>query len=522
MKRATLGILIYRHAAAAAIVAMFSFAGIISRGDEADCHDATCRISAGNARGTGCVFEISRGHVFVLTNAHVVGNASTVECEFWRHGHQSRPVRGEVIMRSGSVDAAVIALAEAAFGGTLPAAVPFADRDTALRPGETVISVGCPHGGWATAWRGHVLGYRGADLHFVPTPANGRSGSAVFDAAGRRIVALLRARTMDERQGIAVSVQSLYRAFSSEAESGELKAESGKLKAESGGWRAQRGENGTQCPGGLCPGGGCLPFRRPSQPDRQGDNHPWPTLPPQVPAPGAVVDLAPLEDKLDGINSRLDRVIDNTARLGGLVPSAPAERPEPKVPEAVTRIGQKIDALAETAASGIAEAKHLAAKAQEGVDRLEGAVNTLADNQARLTEAVGENGTLAQRFHARVDRVRAELGEDAGKLETSVAYLKDMLKEKALHPISAMKLGLATGSPVAIGLLALGLIVVFKDVRDRIKTGDRLMIEKLAGRIADVTPWQADDRIVEALSRRIDAVAERMRPAPPEKAARND
>ena len=81
-----------------------------------DCIDATCRISAGDARGTGCAFEHSQGYVYVLTNAHVVGANDTVTCEFWRAGHRSEPIRGRVMVRvdDGQCDAAVIAVPDSA------------------------------------------------------------------------------------------------------------------------------------------------------------------------------------------------------------------------------------------------------------------------------------------------------------------------------------------------------------------------------------------------------------------------
>ena len=40
--------------------------------------------------GSGCVFEIGNGSVYVLTAGHVTGNAAAVQCEFWRQG-TSRP-----------------------------------------------------------------------------------------------------------------------------------------------------------------------------------------------------------------------------------------------------------------------------------------------------------------------------------------------------------------------------------------------------------------------------------------------
>ncbi len=242
----------------------------------ADCIDATCRITCGDGRGTGCVFERSQGRVFVLTADHVVSDGPDVKCEFWRDGHLSRPLPGKVISRSKAADAAVVVLNEAVFAGVLPKVVPIAPRDYVLRPGQTVTSVGCAKGSWSTGWKGHVLSYRGGDLHFVPAPANGRSGSAVFDADGLRIVGLLRARTGDDSEGIATSVQSLYGAFG-------------------GGQQTQF------CPGGKCPTPKPKPyvlpyryreqFRDPAVP--QPKQRVWPTLP----APAAPPSLVPIPGK---------------------------------------------------------------------------------------------------------------------------------------------------------------------------------------------------------------------------------
>jgi len=110
-----------------------------AHGAMADCHDATCRITAADGgRGTGCCFEQSQGYVYVLTNAHVA-TSSVVQCEFWRAGHQSRPIPGRVIARSTAADAAIVALSQSAFDGVLPMVVPIAARgDIArvLQPGH--------------------------------------------------------------------------------------------------------------------------------------------------------------------------------------------------------------------------------------------------------------------------------------------------------------------------------------------------------------------------------------------------
>lgn len=199
----------------ASLVATFmSPAAQCCHGALIDCHDATCRITAADgSRGSGCCFEQSQGNVYVLTNAHVA-TSSQVRCEFWRRGHRSQPITGRVIARSTAADAAIVTVPQASFDGVLPAVVPLAAKGCDPATGATVLSVGCAQGAWATGFKGHVLGYRGDDLCFLPVPADGRSGSAIFDSAGTRIVGLLRARSSQDTYGIATSLASLYRELS--------------------------------------------------------------------------------------------------------------------------------------------------------------------------------------------------------------------------------------------------------------------------------------------------------------------
>lgn len=230
-------------------VAIFVFSAT-SHGALTDCIDATCRITSGNARGTGCCFEVANGSVYVLTNAHVVGGKRQVECEFWSQGHQSRKLTGTVVaLARDPADAAVISIPIAQFGGRLPVAVPLAGRNVRLSPGQTIISAGCAKGAWSTAWKGHVLQETGDDVRFTPTPADGRSGSAIFNEDGTQIVALLNARAVDSSHGIAVSLGCLYRNLSTKAAYEDIEE---RLTQ----WGGQQGG----CDGnGSCPGGQCLP-----------------------------------------------------------------------------------------------------------------------------------------------------------------------------------------------------------------------------------------------------------------------
>lgn len=382
----------------------------------ADCIDATCRITAPDGgRGTGCVFERSQGLVYVLTAAHVVGSAERAECEFWRDGHQSEPLSGTVIVRvaNDQVDAAVIALAESQFGGLLPPAIPLAPRDYVVRPGQTLCSVGCAGGAWSTGWKGHALGDADGDLRFLPPPAMGRSGSALFDADAQRIVGVVRARTLDNGQGIASSVQSLY---------GQL-------------CRAVA-ERQVQCGPGGCPVPQyrLLPYRQ-AQENRP--TNPWPTLP------------SPAAD-MSETNRKLDRI----AEL--MLDKRPATNTEPD-----HRVSDSL---------------------REEQERLCERLNGL--NQV-IQQIAGDPATVAERFQARVDRVKA--GGAQSSEDIAQAYLRDLLAEKLGEGKGLTTGKLLTGALGLSGPLALGLIVglwlVASRIQAKLRSGEPLVAQRLLTRL---------------------------------------
>ena len=62
--------------------------------------EATCRVDAGNAFGSGSCIDQKNGKIIVLTNAHVVGNSTNVKLEFFKNGLKTLPLSGKVILRS--------------------------------------------------------------------------------------------------------------------------------------------------------------------------------------------------------------------------------------------------------------------------------------------------------------------------------------------------------------------------------------------------------------------------------------
>ncbi|TWU39326.1 S1 family peptidase [Novipirellula artificiosorum] len=172
------------------------------------CREATVRIRNGNSMGSGTVFRESADHFYVLTNAHVAGTdlGNQVSLEFWKDGHQSRPVTGQTVavayIPRAYRDIAVVRVAKQTLGSYRPPVIPLAGEQDSVDY-RAIFSVGCAAGRWPTAFEGFALrrNTNGGDtIHFVPMPAGGRSGSAIFDVLGEvpKIVGLIAWRSSDD------------------------------------------------------------------------------------------------------------------------------------------------------------------------------------------------------------------------------------------------------------------------------------------------------------------------------------
>ena len=218
------------------------------------CRAATVRVRNGNSLGSGTVFRASDQYCYVLTNAHVAGTrlGTRVECEFWRVGHQSRPVAGETVVVAyvprAYRDIAVVRVDRRLLGGYLPPVVPIARPDEQADY-RRLFSVGCASGRWPTAFEGFALrrDAKGGDtVHFVPAPAGGRSGSALFDVRGDwpRIVGLVAWRSSDEGghgldgrgekhgHGIAMTHQEVWAGLRGQRQGVALAAPSGAIPVQ--------------------------------------------------------------------------------------------------------------------------------------------------------------------------------------------------------------------------------------------------------------------------------------------------
>ncbi|MCA9177047.1 MAG: trypsin-like peptidase domain-containing protein [Planctomycetales bacterium] len=239
----------------ATVLATTSLGATALAGDTHDlCRAATVRVRNGSSLGTGVVFRSSEDYIYVLTNAHVAGTrlGTRVECEFWRHGHQSRPVAGETVVVAYAPqayrDIAVVRIVRRLLDGYLPPVVPIADPNEQADY-RRLFSVGCASGRWPTAFEGFALRRNssgGDTVHFVPAPASGRSGSALFDVQGDepRIVGLVAWRSSDEGDhgldgrgekhgyGIAMTHHEVWAGLRGEQQSISLAAPTGAIPVQ--------------------------------------------------------------------------------------------------------------------------------------------------------------------------------------------------------------------------------------------------------------------------------------------------
>jgi hypothetical protein len=188
--------------------------------------DAACLIRGSDGTkswaGTGTVFQITQSTVRVLTAGHVCPTQGmTVQATFYHRGYDSTPLSGKVVWVSYGGgpprDCAVVEFDANLFGGIFPQVIPIASESVKLPDGATVISTGCPGGTWPNAFKGHVLRQDAAVVALTPQPQPGRSGSGLLDETGTYIVGIICWAAESKKEGYAVSLTELYRAFRGES-----------------------------------------------------------------------------------------------------------------------------------------------------------------------------------------------------------------------------------------------------------------------------------------------------------------
>ncbi len=184
--------------------------------------EATCRVRAGNASGSGtCIMEDQNNYYF-LTNAHVVGGSVNLAIEMFINGKQSKRIPGKVVWKRHQgrtdVDFAIIRVSKTAMGKFIPRVIPVVYDGYKISQGQYIASAGCPQARWANAWEGHATTNSQSRVLFVPPPLGGQSGSGIHvylkDPSGEWHTRLAAVLTWSiGNQGGAIPTNTLYAAM---------------------------------------------------------------------------------------------------------------------------------------------------------------------------------------------------------------------------------------------------------------------------------------------------------------------
>lgn len=202
--------------------------------------EASCRVHAGGAYGTGSCISSDEKYYYVLTNSHVVGGSKTVQVEFFKNGRKTLPLTGNVVWSKHSeryaIDFAIIAIDKKVFGKYPPRIIPLAPKDVKI-DNKYVASAGCPEARWIVSWEGFVLTNSLEKIDFSPYPLPGQSGSGLYcivkdgNEYSTRLCGVITwttftgnsgrdANGFDKAHGIAIHVSNLYNSLNNASYTG--------------------------------------------------------------------------------------------------------------------------------------------------------------------------------------------------------------------------------------------------------------------------------------------------------------
>lgn len=192
------------------------------KGDFNSVFDASCRIVTPiKTSGTGIVYGEDADNLMVLSAGHVIVDAAnkpfaSVTVEFFGTGKRSGRFTSKIVWHKHQpgtfTDLAIIAVPKSAFGKyPLPKPIPFAKHDYEVKDGQRIVSCGSPEGHWPSLWRGHITTTSEQSVGFQPFPAGGRSGSALLDETGEKIIGIIIWSNKNNDQGIAISHKMIYK-----------------------------------------------------------------------------------------------------------------------------------------------------------------------------------------------------------------------------------------------------------------------------------------------------------------------
>jgi len=185
--------------------------------------EAACRVRVSGSAGSGTSIAADDEHVYVLTNAHVVGSSQQATCEFFRYGRKTQRLPGSIIWKAHNnrsvKDFAIIRIKKSLFGAFPPRIVELAPVDHVVKQNDYIASAGCPQARWLQLWEGHALSEASNNrVLFTPPPLGGQSGSGVFTVIdGDTYLCAILTWRIESDKGGAIHIGNFLRAVKGEA-----------------------------------------------------------------------------------------------------------------------------------------------------------------------------------------------------------------------------------------------------------------------------------------------------------------
>jgi len=146
--------------------------------------EATARVGTFENYGSGTVVAKQNGKYFILTNAHVVGEAEHATVEFFTRGSKTLPIIGDVVwrahQRNTGVDFALITISTSSLSTWKPRIIPLVSYNYDIKTNTYIQSAGSPEARWPMAWEGRVTQDKDNRLIFTPAPTMGQSGAGLL------------------------------------------------------------------------------------------------------------------------------------------------------------------------------------------------------------------------------------------------------------------------------------------------------------------------------------------------------
>jgi len=153
----------------------------------------------------------------------------------------------------------------------------------------------------------------------------------------------------------------------------------------------------------------------------------------------------------------------------------------------------------------------------EVLQRLAGVESKLAALEAKVSQLDGVVADLKSHNGSAVAKAENAIGLAAEAKRHAEEVGPTLLSQVKNYILGLLPIG--WGVPIVVVLLVAALLI-WRDIRNRIKTGDPLEVEKLLQRLAAKTPSTIDDWLVDKLSKALDLVLPRPTPGEPAASAK--